>query len=43
MKLHPLEREPLVSRLEAGPEDARAEPAARLRWMAQTLFLVRMF
>lgn len=43
MNLRPIEKEPLVFQLFAGEADARAEPAERLRWMAQTLFLVRKF
>ena len=43
MKLHPIAREPLVVKLAVGEDDARAEPAERLRWMAQTLLLVRRF
>ncbi len=43
MTIAPVERRPLVFRLAASEEDARREPPERLRWMAQTLYLVRSF
>ncbi len=43
MTLQPLEARATVSRLAVTEDDARREPAGRLRWMAQALVLVRKF
>jgi 2-oxoisovalerate dehydrogenase E1 component len=43
MTFHPVEPRPSVSRIAVSEGDARREPAERLRWMAQTLVLIRRF
>jgi 2-oxoisovalerate dehydrogenase E1 component len=43
MTITPLEEKPVVSRSALEERDYRGEPAESLRWMVQTLFLIRRF